>query len=319
MHIKEASRWLLVSLAGSLLLVPAAFAGRDDDDDDDDCPSRTPCEETARLLREAAELEARDDYLVGLSNCLNLADRSAARECERENKEALREAKQLLREQYSARLELCEELGGGRYDPRIDPNDFENPLANAFFPLVPGVTRLFEKDTDEGRESVMVTVTFDTKSILGIECIVVQDTVTLEGELVEDTLDYFAADRWGNVWYFGELAMNFEDGELTDLDGSWLAGVDGAKPGIVMKAAPKVGNTYRQEYLATEAEDAATVVGLGRTVDVDFGTFTGCLETRDFSPLEPDHLEAKFYAPGIGTVLEVSLGSGARLELVGIF
>lgn len=319
MHIKEPFRWLLVSLAGGLLIAPAAFAGRGDDDDDDDQHARTPCEATARLLREAAELAAREDYVVGLSNCLNFADRSAARECERANKEALREARQLLRAQYAARLELCEQLGGGRYDPRIDPRDFEHPLANPFFPLVPGVTRLFEKDTDEGRESVLITVTFDTKTILGIECVVVQDTVTLEGELVEDTLDYFAGDRWGNVWYFGELAMNYVDGELTDLAGSWLAGVEGAKPGIVMKAAPKVGNTYRQEYFASEAEDVASVTGLGRTVDLDFRTFTGCLETRDFTPLDPESLEAKFYAPGIGSVLEVNLGSGERLELVGIF
>jgi hypothetical protein len=303
-------------VAAALLFSPSSLANQDDDDCEEDASS---CERAASALRNAARHEARDDFWVGIANCLNLSDRAEARACFRENALAWREATELLAEQYEARLELCEALGGGRYDPRIDPDDFAQPSANPFFPLVPGTTRVLEAVTDEGTERVEVTVTFETRTILGVECTIVRDVVTLEGEIVEDTDDYFAADRFGNVWYFGELAMNFEDGQLTDLGGSWLAGMDGAKPGIVMEAVPAVGDTYRQEYLATEAEDAATVAALGRTVNVPFGTLQGCLETRDFTPLEPGQLEAKFYAPGMGAVLEVNLETGERLELVGIF
>ena len=314
MRTETPPRWILTLLAGATLLVPLATA-QDDDDDCDDC---TPCEETAVVLRRAGLSAATDDFWVGYANCLNLSRRPDRLACFRENGAAFDELLELVQEQFAARLELCEDLGGERYDPRIDPANFVRGVTNSFRPLVPGRTLVYQKVSDEGVETVEVTTTRDTKQILGVECMVVRDVVTLEGELIEDTLDYFAQDRAGNVWYFGELVMNFENGELTDLGGSWIAGVDGAKPGIVMKAAPAVGNVYRQEFLPTEAEDAARVTGRNRTVVVPRGTFTGCLETLDFTPLEPTHLEAKFYAPGIGFVLEVNLESGERTELIAI-
>ena len=143
-----------------------------------------------------------------------------------------------------------------------------------------------------------------------------RDTVRLDGVLIEDTLDYLAQDVHGNVWYFGELAQNFEDGELVDLDGSFTAGSDGAKPGFWMKAAPIVGETYRQEWFVGEAEDVATVVSTDSAEPVPFDNGGPVLQTRDFNPLEPDSVELKYYVPGVGLVLETKPGTTERLELV---
>lgn len=315
MKTSELATWTLLFCLGSPLGALPSIPRQDDEDDEEP----TPCEMTAEALRMASMREAQDDYWIGIANCTNLARRSEAIACFRDNTAALGEALARVAEQLEARLDLCDALGGERYDPRIDARDFVAGVTHPLFPLVPGRTKVFEKETDEGLERIEVTTTHDVKSILGVTCTVVQDTVSLDGVLIEDTLDYFAQDRGGNVWYFGELAMNFEDGELRDLSGSWIAGVDGAKPGIVMKAAPAVGNVYRQEFLVNEAEDAARVVGLGRRVMVPVGTFTGCLETLDFTPLEPGHLESKFYAPGVGFVLQVTVETGEREELVAIF
>ena len=149
-----------------------------------------------------------------------------------------------------------------------------------------------------------------------MECTVVHDVVTLDGVLIEDTLDYFAADEDGNVWYFGELSQSFEDGELASLEGSFTAEVNGAKAGIIMLATPTVDTTYRQEFLINEAEDVATVVALNETVTVPFGTFQHCLKTADYTALDPGVIEYKFYAPGIGMVLEDNPDSGTQVVLV---
>jgi hypothetical protein len=142
--------------------------------------------------------------------------------------------------------------------------------------------------------------------------------VTRDGELVEDTLDWYAQDRQGNVWYFGEIAQNFEEGRLANLDGSWRAGVDGALPGIVMKAAPRVGDVYRQEFALGEAEDFARVVSLSGRVTTPAASCTNCLVTGDFSTLEPDLNERKFYARGIGFIFERDQNTGETVELVEI-
>ncbi len=317
MRIHDPFRLPLSLFLVALLLTPSLVTAQDDDDDCEE--DLDPCEKTACALRTAAQHEAQDDFWIGVANCTNVISRSAARACFRANVETLSEAMAMLAEQFEARDELCELLGGGRYDPRIDPRDFVKGVTNPFFPLVPGTTKVFEKVSDEGTERIEVTTTHDTKLILGVQCLIVQDTVTLDGELIEDTEDYFAQDRFGNVWYFGELVMNFEDGELSDLGGSWRAGVDGARPGLIMKAAPAVGNVYRQEFLASEAEDAARVTALGRTVNVPFGVLKGCVETLDFTPLEPSHLERKFFAPGVGLALEINPETGERVELIAIF
>ncbi|MBD3307782.1 hypothetical protein GF339_15230 [candidate division KSB3 bacterium] len=150
-------------------------------------------------------------------------------------------------------------------------------------------------------------------------CTVVREREWVDGELEEDTLDWFAQDVDGNVWYFGEDSKEIDEGVVVSTEGSWEAGVDGAQPGILMKGTPQIGDTYRQEYYFGEAEDMASVVSLNASVTVPFGTFTNCLQTEEWTPLEPGVTEYKYYAPGVGLLLEEQVeGGDARVELVEI-
>jgi hypothetical protein len=191
-------------------------------------------------------------------------------------------------------------------------------IDNPFLPFIPGTTWTYEGETDEGTETIVVEATAETRVILGVTCTVVRDRVYLEGELIEDTQDWFAQDAHGNVWYFGELSYELEGGEIVSIEGSWEAGVDGARPGIVMPATPEVGQVYRQEFLLAEAEDMGEILGLNASVTVPYGPFSGCRQTRDFSPLSPGSLEHKFYAAGVGLVLEQHPRSGSRVELISL-
>jgi hypothetical protein len=204
------------------------------------------------------------------------------------------------------------------YDPMIDPADFAGPIDNPLFTLVPGTTRHYEGQTEDGLETVDETVTNDVESILGIEATVVHVLEYLDGELSEETFDWYAQDEEGNVWYLGEDSREIEDGAIVSTDGSWEAGVDGALPGIIMQAAPQIGQRYYQEFYLGEAEDEATVLSLNASVEVPFGEFVGCLQTEDVTRLEPDEIEHKFYCPGAGLVLEESLDGEERIELVDI-
>jgi hypothetical protein len=279
-------------------------------------PAGDPCEVTAQILASGSLHGLQDDLAILLGSCLNVTDEDEAAECLEDAAEAFREGLAEIEEQKEARSEVCRLLGGGPYDPEIDPESFARGKENPFFPLVPGTTWIYHNDTKDRLEVIEVTVTEDTKEILGVECRVVRDTVTVDGEIEEDTLDYFAEDEDGNVWYFGEISLNFEDGELTDIEGSWQAGEDGGKAGIVMLAHPAPGNAYRQEFLLGEAEDVGLVLATDVSVKVPYGAFEGCLQTADFTPLEPGELEHKFYAPGVGLVLEVEPDRKERTELV---
>jgi len=201
----------------------------------------------------------------------------------------------------------------------VDATMFEAGVANPYFPLVPGTTSVYEGMSEDGPELVEVTVTFDTKTILGVVCTVVRDTVSVDGELVEDTYDWFAQDNAGNVWYFGEASADYEDGEVVSTDGSWEAGVDGAVPGIVMPADAVVGDPYYQEYAPGEAEDIGQIIAVDQTIAVTYGTFTDVIVTEDTNPLEPGPVEHKSFAPGVGLVLEEKVaGDEGRVELVEI-
>ena len=279
------------------------------------------CRKTANLARRAALLEAKSDFFIALGKANNIEDRGDRAEAVAEARGELRESYFLIREQHKARLDICRDLGECRYDPDIDPSNFlsvEEIVANPnpLLPLIPGRIFTYEAETEDGLETIVLTITYDTREVAGVPCIVVRDTVTVEDELVEDTFDWYAQDKDGNVWYFGELSMSFEDGELESLEGSWETGKDDAKPGIVMLADPRVGDVYRQEYLLGEAEDMGRVLGLDETVELEIGTFEGCLKTADYLPIEPDALEHKFYAPNVGLVYEVDPDSGETLELV---
>ena len=145
-----------------------------------------------------------------------------------------------------------------------------------------------------------------------------RDTVTLDGEIIEDTLDWYAQDEGGTVWYLGEDTAEFEDGEITTREGSFEAGVDGAQAGVIMPASPAVGMSYRQEYYEGEAEDNGEVLALGEQVDVPAGEYDDLVKTADTTPLEPDVLEHKYYARDVGLVLTIDREAGGREELLSV-
>jgi len=190
---------------------------------------------------------------------------------------------------------------------------------NPYFPLVPGTEFTYRSKTKDGVEIEVMRVTDQTKVIQGVTTRVVQDDVRLDGVLTEHTFDWFAQDELGNVWYFGEDSQSIDPqtGEIST-DGSWQAGKNGAEAGIIMEGHPAVGDFYNEENAAPVAEDQARVLSLDAKAKVPYGRFIGCLETENTSPLEPTALENKFYAPGVGLLLEVDITDKNRNELVSI-
>ena len=282
------------------------------------------CKSTAQNTRISCGFEGRADYRLACAKCDNLANPEERKACKQEAQEELKEKIKECQEQYIARIELCDDLGPDPYDPEIRPDDFmsiEEMInePNPYVPLNPGTCRTYKAETEEGTETIEVCATDDTREILGVECMVVRDTVTLDEELIEDTFDYYAQDLDGNLWYFGENSYSYEDDRIVSVEGSWIAGVDGAKAGIIMYEDPQIGDLYRQEFLPGEAEDMAEVLALEETVEVPYGYFDkNCVRTKDFTPIEPDVEEQKYYAPGVGVVLEVDVETGERVELVDI-
>jgi hypothetical protein len=192
----------------------------------------------------------------------------------------------------------------------LDPSDYVKKIDNPWLPLQPGRSWVYSSVSSDGPQQITVTVLEETKDIQGVTATVVHDVVTgPRGRVIEDTYDWYAQDTKGNVWYLGEATTEY-DGKQASTEGSWQAGVDGARAGIAMLAKPRVGDGYKQEYLAGEAEDQAQVLGLDATTTVPAGSFTHLLRTKDSTPLEPDLVENKFYARGIGVVLEITVAGG---------
>ncbi|MGH2756950.1 MAG: hypothetical protein ACRDI3_04090, partial [Actinomycetota bacterium] len=205
------------------------------------------------------------------------------------------------------------------YRPHIDPADFVATIDNPYLPFEPGTTLFYEGTSEGEKETDEVFVTHETKEILGVTCVVVRDIVRADGEITEKTFDWYAQDRFGNVWYFGEDSHEYENGKPINAAGSWEAGVDGALPGIVMLGDPQVGDRYRQEYYAGKAEDLGGILKLDASVTVPYGSFDSVLVTKDSTPLEPNVLEHKYYAPGVGLVMEQSMrGPKEAFELVAV-
>lgn len=208
--------------------------------------------------------------------------------------------------------------GSNDYNPKIDPANFVSLVDNPLFPLQPGTVWEYSVNKEGATAKVVITVMRETKKIVGVTTTVVHDLVTEGGQIAEDTWDWYAQDRDGNVWYFGEATTKTEGGK-SSTEGSWEAGVKGAKAGVIMEAHPKVGDNYRQEYAPGVAEDRAEVLSLNESVTVRKGSFNGCLKTKDYSPLKPDVVENKFFCPGVGQVLVVHVkGPAEREELVAI-
>ena len=203
----------------------------------------------------------------------------------------------------------------------LDPAEFTTDIDNPYWPMKPGTRWTYLEIDEEGSElEVVVTVSSETKEIAnGVTARVVRDTVSADGELVEDTFDWYAQDAEGNVWYLGEDTAEFEGNEVVTREGSFEAGVDGALPGVIMPADPTDGMQYRQEYYAGEAEDNGEILSTEEQAEVAFGHFDDVLLTKDTVTIEPDVLEYKLYAPEVGPVLVFGVsGGGGREELISV-
>ena len=208
---------------------------------------------------------------------------------------------------------------GTSYAPVLDPRNFVAVIDNPYFPLPVGRTLVYTGVKDGQTQTDTVTVTDQTKVILDITATVVSDIATHGATVLERTSDYYAQDEQGNVWYLGEDTVSFRANGRPDTSGSFLAGVNGAQPGIVMEAAPQIPDAYRQECLAGQAEDTAWVVGTTGSVDVPYGKVRNVLTTLESTRLEPGAYDEKVYGPGLGIVSERALtGATEVAELVSV-
>ena len=194
-------------------------------------------------------------------------------------------------------LAIAAALPHGSEPVNLNPADFTTKIDNPYWPMKPGSRWVYRETDSEGAKQRVV--------------------VTEDGKPVEVTDDWYAQDRAGNIWYLGEDTTEYENGKPVSKQGSFEAGVDGAQPGVIMPARPKVGMRYRQEYYKGHAEDRARIFSRRERAEVPFGFFRQALMTREENPLEPRVLEYKFYARGVGPVLAVSVSGGSdREELV---
>ena len=200
----------------------------------------------------------------------------------------------------------------------LDPADFTVRIDHPYWPMRPGDRWVYREVEDGERQRIVTTVTHRTKKIAnGVTARVVHDVASRRGRVIEDTYDWYAQDREGNLWYLGENTKELRRGRVVSRAGSWEAGVRGAQPGVILPAHPAVGQEYRQEYLRGEAEDNGRILSIDEQAQVPYGHFSRVVMTRDWSPLEPRLLEHKFYARGVGPVLEVTVSGGSgRTSLV---
>lgn len=296
----------------------------------------SPCERSAVAMRQACSLDAREGQRETIASCLHITDKDERQACRSEaNWVKMEEAVECL-DQKEARIGVCELLGEQRYDPDpltgvsmtgeaiefVDPNAIGiTQPANPYLSLVLGHTHVLRAGEDF-EEIVIVTVTDEIREILDVDCRVVVDVVVVaeddEYKAIEVTDDWFAQSTTGDVYYCGEIARNFEDGVLRDLDGSFEAGIELAKSGVLIRAIPTAGDAHRQEFLLGEAEDVIQYVDTMTSPAQEEGgdnprfpcPANGCLKTQEFIPLEPEAGEFKYYLPGTGFVLGVALENG---------
>lgn len=296
------------------------------------------CTQTASAQLDACKSEVKDDFFSARARCLNESDAAARDACFDEAKVEKQDGTEECGEQRTARRELCAELGEEPYHPSFDPADFDVDFAtpgNPFFPLAIGNTWVYEGND----ETVSIEVLPETKLIDGVTCVVVRDVAEEGGFVVEDTDDWFGERLDGTIDYCGEISKNFElfpgdapaEPELVDTDGSWKAGREGDKSGTLFLGTPEVGRVYRQEWAPGDAEDAARVLSTTYAfggADAELDAFVpqalaellcsagDCVVTAEFTPVEPDALERKYYARGVGLFLEVGVESGSTVQLV---
>jgi hypothetical protein len=209
----------------------------------------------------------------------------------------------------------------GPYAPVIHPEDFASTVDHPYFPLVPGTRFRYSGLDGATSETIETTVTHDQKVVMGVATTVVHEREYRNGRLAEETFDWYAQHKDGTVWYFGEDSRTLDaSGNVIDTHGSWEAGKNGALPGIFMRARPRVGESYRQEYAPRIAEDWAKVTSLSGEALVVQGLYTRCVVLLEWSPLEKgDDRTKKYFAKGVGLVLEESFANDEeRLELESI-
>ncbi|MGH8584495.1 MAG: hypothetical protein ACREWG_17345 [Gammaproteobacteria bacterium] len=297
------------------------------------------CSATAQAQFSACKKEVKDDFFTARAICINVSDQEERKACFAEAQAQRTEGRKLCGEQRAARKDLCAALGEDRYDPDFDPADFDGDFGNLtnpnpYFPLSVGD----HWEYVGGDETIVIDVLDKTKRIDGVTCIVVKDQVKVDGQLAEDTDDWFGQRKDGTVDYCGESTRSLEtfkgddpvEPELVDIEGSWKAGRDGDRSGTLFLGSPTVGAVYRQEFSAGDAEDAARVLsttyGFGadpqldqfvpRALAVLLCAANDCVVTGEFSPLSPGGFERKYYARGIGLFLEVHPRSGSTVQLV---
>lgn len=281
------------------------------------------CSETAQDVGRACRTGASSDFSLALGKCANLSDPAIRSQCQQQAAADQNDAVKTCKDQQRERRAECKRLGEAPYDPVIDPANFSTStlIDNPLFPLKPGTTFIYEGPTADGLEHREERVTRKTKVILGVTCVEIHDLIKINGKITEDTIDWYAQDNDGNVWYFGENSKQVADGLIVGLEGTWTGGIDGAKPGIIMEAHNAVGDFYRQEFSLDTAEDLAEVQSLSESVTVPFGSFNNnnCLKTLETTPLNLSDVSNKIYCPGVGEVLIQDLPPGTeKLELVKI-
>jgi len=299
------------------------------------------CAAASNSLRRACEFEVQDEFFIGAAICAHSETEEDAEACLDDVRVERDEVLDECGEVTAARLDLCTATADASHNPPFGPAfaaNFVDPLAigdtvpvNPYFPMAQGTVWTYEgtfmEDGEEVTEVITITVTNKIKLVDGIRCLVVRDVVEIDGELIEDTDDWFAQDTNGDVWYCGEEVKDYElfDGdspmiaELVAIDGSFKAGRDGDEAGILVPFAPVVGNIHRQEVSFANAEDTIEILAIDGTETVPAASCDGdCLVTLDYSPLDPGVEENKYYAPGIGKILEVDLETGTRFELIDV-
>ncbi len=289
-----------------------------------------PCSSAAVSMMRACAVDVIDDLFEGTAICTDILDDADRADCLADVELDSIDTEEECDDVFDARLALCEAIGDVAHEPMygeafaanfVDPLEIGNTIpVNPWFPLVTGNHWLYLGDG----ESIEVTVTDETKLIDGVTCVVVLDVASEDGAVVEITEDWYAQDLAGNVWYCGEIARNFEvfpgdvpeTPEVVDIEGSWKAGRDGAEPGILLPFDPQVGDVFRQEVAYGEAEDAVEILSITADEAAPGGACaSNCLMTSDFTPLEPDVEENKYYVPGIGLIVEIDPDTGERVEL----
>ena len=204
-----------------------------------------------------------------------------------------------------------------KYAPVVKVADFVKTIDNAYFPLVPGSTALFSGTRDTSKLIEQVSVTKKTRKILNVTCIEVDSSLTVDDKLAEKTIDWYAQDKQGNVWFFGASVTQYSPaGKVTGTAGTWLAGSNGALPGIIMQAKPDTSLTYRQDYSKGHAEDMAQVLSLNESVTGTSASYTNALQIKEWSPLQPKVVVNKWYAKGVGLIMsKVVEGGNQELQL----